>query len=388
MGVAAVDFALTPEQEAMRRTVRDFAREVIAPHVRGMDERDEFPRDVIGRMGELGILGLPVPEEWGGVGADYVSYVLAIEEVSYQSAAIGVILAVHTGVATLPIVMFGTEAQKRRYVPKLATGEWIGAFALTEPDAGSDARAIRTRAVPDGDGYLLNGGKAFITNGGVADVYTVFAVTRPERGAHGVSAFLVEKDAPGFTVGRREEKMGLHGSPTAALEFVDVRLGSAQRLGAEGEGFKIAMSQLDGGRIGIAAQALGIARAASDAAVAYTKTRRQFGRAIAEFQATRLTLAEMATDIEAARLLTYRAADLRSRGIACTAEASMAKLFASDTAMRVTTDAVQLFGGYGYTREYPVERLMRDAKVTQIYEGTNQIQRIVIAKSLERGGLP
>ncbi len=383
-----MDLALTAEQEAMRRTVRDFARDVIAPRARETDERDEFPRDVIRRMGDLGILGLPVPEEWGGVGADYLSYILAIEEVSYQSAAIGVILAVHTGVATLPIVMFGTDDQKRRYVERLATGEWIGAFALTEPDAGSDARAIRTRAVRDGDGYVLNGSKAFITNGGVADVYTVFAVTHPERGAHGVTAFLVEQGTPGFAVGRREEKMGLHGSPTAALEFADVRLAPAQRLGAEGEGFKIAMSQLDGGRIGIAAQALGIARAAFDAAVAYTKTRRQFGRAIADFQATRLTLAQMATDIEAAQLLTYRAAGMRSRGQPCTAEASMAKLFASDTAMRVTTDAVQLFGGYGYTREYPVERLMRDAKVTQIYEGTNQIQRIVIAKSLERGGLP
>ncbi|MCY0902139.1 MAG: acyl-CoA dehydrogenase [Firmicutes bacterium] len=379
-----MNLRLNAEQEAMRKLVRQFARDVIAPRAAEIDETDVFPRDILVLMGSMGLMGLPIPEEWGGIGADYLSYMLAIEEISYASAALGVILAVHTSVGTMPILSFGSEEQKRRYVPNLASGDWLGAFALTEPGAGSDARSIQTRAVRSGDEYVVTGGKVFITNGGEADVYTVFAVTGDADGQRELSAFLVERDTPGLVIGRKERKMGLNGSSTAELIFEDMRLPAAQRLGEEGQGFAIAMSQLDGGRIGIAAQALGIARAALDAVLGYTQERRQFGRAIAEFQGVQVMLADMAMQIEAARLLTYRAAYLRSQGDACTMEASMAKLYASDAAMRVTTDAVQLFGGYGYTKEFPVERYMRDAKVTQIYEGTNQIQRVVITKSLER----
>lgn len=362
--------------------VRQFAQKEIAPRAAQIDEEDRFPRDIIRKMGELGLLGIPIPEEWGGVGADFLSYMLAIEEISYASAAVGVILAVHTSVATMPILKFGTDEQKRRYLEKMATGQLLGGFALTEPHAGSDASRIATRAVKQGDHYILNGSKVFITNGGEADLYITFAVTDPGAGANGISAFIVEKDTPGFTVGKKEKKMGLNGSATASLIFEDAKVPAAQLLGQEGEGFKIAMSNLDGGRIGIAAQALGIARAAFDAALAYTKQREQFGKPVAEFQGVQFMLADMATRIEAARLLVYRAAMLRDQGLSCKKEASMAKLFATDTAMAVTTDAVQLHGGYGYIKEYPVERYMRDAKVTQIYEGTNQIQRIVVAKNL------
>ena len=382
-----MDLRLSAEQEAMRKLVRDFAQRVIAPQAQTIDDRDEFPRGVVRQMGELGLLGLPIPEEFGGVGADYVSYMLAIEEISYASAALGVILAVHTSVGTMPILHFGTPAQQERYVPKLAAGALLGAFALTEPNAGSDAQSIRTRAVRSGDNYVLSGSKVFITNGGEADIYTVFAVTDPGLGAHGMSAFIVPRGTTGFLIGKKERKMGLNGSPTAELIFDEAVVPAENRLGEEGDGFRIAMSQLDGGRIGIAAQALGIARAAFDAAKTYTLTRKQFGRPIADFQAIQVMLADLATQIEAAKWLTYRAASLRATGSPCTMEAAMAKLYATDTAMRVTTDAVQLFGGYGYTKDFPVERYMRDAKVTQIYEGTNQIQRIVIAKALARQAL-
>lgn len=383
-GGTTVNLRLDSEQEAMRKLVRQFAHDVIVPRASEIDEQDEFPRDILRKMADLGLMGLPIPEQWGGIGADYLSYMLAIEEISYASAAVGVILAVHTSVGTMPIVHFGTDEQKRRYVPKLAAGEWLGAFALTEPGAGSDARSIGTRAVQSGDEYVINGGKVFITNGGEADLYTVFAVTETATGERQVSAFLVERDTPGLMIGRKERKMGLNGSSTAQLLFEEMRVPKEQLLGREGQGFTIAMSQLDGGRIGIAAQALGIARAAYDAALKYTQERRQFGRAISDFQGVQVMLTDMALRIEAAQLLTYRAAALRSAGQACTMEASMAKLYATDSAMAVTTDAVQLFGGYGYTKEFPVERFMRDAKVTQIYEGTNQIQRIVIAKAIER----
>ena len=382
-----MNLRLTAEQLAMRKLVRDFAKKEILPNAAQIDDTDAFPRDILKKMADLGLLGLPIPEDYGGVGADYMSYMLAIEEISYASAAIGVILAVHTSVGTMPIMHFGTSEQQEKYVPRLAAGELIGAFALTEPSAGSDAQSIETRAVRDGDHYVLNGNKVFITNGGEADVYTVFAKTDPTQGARGVSAFIVERGMPGFVIGRKERKMGLNGSATAQLVFDDLKLPVTQRLGEEGEGFRIAMSQLDGGRIGIAAQALGIARAAYDTAVGYVKERRQFGRAIADFQAIQEMIADMGTGIEAARLMVYRAASLRSQDLPCTVEASMAKLFTTDMAMRVTTDAVQLLGGYGYTKEYPVERYMRDAKVTQIYEGTNQIQRIVIAKALSRDAM-
>ncbi|MCL6632709.1 MAG: acyl-CoA dehydrogenase [Alicyclobacillus herbarius] len=379
-----MDFEFTPEQEQMRRLVREFARDVIAPRAKEIDERDEFPHDVVRQMGQLGLMGLPIPEAWGGVGADFVSYIAAIEEVSYASAALGVILAVHTSVGTFPILYFGSEEQKRKYLPRLCSGECIGAFALTEPDAGSDAKAIRTRARREGDTYVLNGSKVFITNGGVAGVYCVFAVTDPDKGSRGVSAFLVDADTPGFHIGKKERKMGLNGSSTCELLFEDCRVPATQRLGEEGEGFVIAMRLLDTGRIGIAAQALGIARAALDSARAHVQTRRQFGKPLAELEGVQFMLADMATRVEAATWLVYHAAWLRDQGRPCGKEASMAKLFASDTAMQVTTDAVQLFGGYGYSKEFPVERYMRDAKVTQIYEGTNQIQRLVIGRHLTR----
>lgn len=377
-----MDFVLTQEQQDIRDMVRQFAQKEIAPRAAQIDEEDRFPREIVRKMGELGLLGIPVPEEWGGVGADFLAYMLAIEEISYASAALGVILAVHTSVGTMPILKFGTDEQKQRYLERLAAGQLLAAFALTEPNAGSDASRITTRAVRQGDHYILNGSKMFITNGGEADLYIAFAVTEPGIGSRGISAFIVEKDTPGFSVGKKEKKMGLNGSATTALIFEDAQVPAAQLLGAEGEGYKIAMSNLEGGRIGIAAQALGIARAAFDAALSYTKQREQFGRPIAEFQGVQFLLADMATRIEAARLLVYRAAKLREQGLPCTKEAAMAKMFATDAAMAVTTDAVQLHGGYGYSKEYPVERYMRDAKVTQIYEGTNQIQRIVVAKNL------
>lgn len=379
-----MNFDFTSEQADIRKLVRTFARDVIGPRAAEIDETDEFPRDIIKQMGDLGIMGLPIPEEWGGVGADFLSYVSTIEELSYVSASIGVILAVHTSVGSFPILYFGTDAQKQKFLPKLATGEWIGAFALTEPNAGSDASGIRTRATREGDEYVLNGNKVFITNGSEADVYCVFAVTTPKRGNRGITAFLVERDTPGFQVGKKEKKMGLNGSATSELLFDEARVPAANRLGEEGEGFSIAMRLLDGGRIGIAAQGLGIARAAFDAANAYVRTRKQFGQQVFQFQGVQFMLADMATKIEAAQWLVYRAAQLKHEGKPCAKEASMAKVFATDTAMQVTTDAVQLFGGYGYVKEYQVERYMRDAKVTQIYEGTNQIQRIVIARHLDR----
>lgn len=377
-----MNFLLTQDQQDIRDMVRDFAHREVIPRAAKIDEEDRFPRELVKQMGDLGLLGVPIPEEWGGVGADFLSYVLAIEEISYASAALGVILAVHTSVGTMPILKFGNEEQKQRYLEKLATGQLLGAFALTEPNAGSDASRIQTRAVRQGDHYVLNGSKIFITNGGEADIYITFAVTAPGRGSKGISAFIVEKDTPGFRVGTKEKKMGLNGSSTTELIFEDALVPVSQLLGQEGEGFMITMSNLNGGRIGIAAQALGIARAAYDAALAYTQQREQFHKRIADFQGVQFMLADMATRIEAARLLVYRAASLREKGVDCSREAAMAKMFATDTAMFVTTDAVQLHGGYGYTKEYPVERFMRDAKVTQIYEGTNQIQRIVIAKHL------
>jgi alkylation response protein AidB-like acyl-CoA dehydrogenase len=380
-----MDFNLTKDQRDLQQMVRDFAQNEIAPRAAEIDASDEFPLDLIKKMGELGLMGIPIPEEYDGVGADFLSYMLAIEEISYASASVGVILAVHTSVGTMPILNFGTEEQKRKYVPRLAAGELIGAFGLTEPGAGSDASGIRTRAVKQGDTYVLNGSKIFITNGEVADIFIVFAVTDPEKGAKGVSAFIVERGTPGFSIGKKEHKMGMNGSGTVELIFDNAQVPAAQLLGEEGEGFKIAMSNLDGGRIGIGAQALGIARAAFDAARAYVQQREQFGRPIADFQAVQFMLADMATKIEASRLLIYNAATLRQAKLTCSKQASMAKYYATDTAMSVTTDAVQLFGGYGYSKEYPVERYMRDAKVTQIYEGTNQIQRLVVAKNLLKG---
>ncbi|MEJ8544211.1 acyl-CoA dehydrogenase [Brevibacillus borstelensis] len=377
-----MDFRFNEEQDMMRRMVRDFAQKEIAPFVPVMEETEKFPRDIVKKMGEIGLMGIPIPEEWGGAGADFQSYILAIHEISKVSATVGVILSVHTSVCTNPILYFGTDEQKRKYVPQLATGKMLGAFALTEPHAGSDAGRIRTSAVRDGDAFVLNGNKVFITNGGEADVYIAFAVTDPSVGTRGISAFIVDKNTPGFAVGKKEKKMGLHGSSTTELIFDNARVPAENLLGKEGDGFTIAMANLDVGRIGIAAQALGVAEAALEYATQYARERQQFGRPIIQQQAIAFKLADMATTAEAARLLVYRAADLRSKGLLCGMEASMAKKFASDAAMKLAVEAVQIFGGYGYTREYPVERLFRDAKVSQIYEGTNEIQRIVIAKHL------
>ncbi|MGA9226496.1 MAG: acyl-CoA dehydrogenase [Mesobacillus sp.] len=376
-----MDLRFTEEQDMMRKMVRDFAQSEIAPFVEKMEE-GEFPKEILKKMGELGLMGIPVPEQYGGAEMDFISYIIAIHEISKVSATVGVILSVHTSVGTNPILYFGTEEQKQKYVPKLAAGEYLGAFCLTEPSAGSDAASLKTRAVKKDGHYVLNGSKVFITNGGEADVYIVFANTNPEAGTKGVSAFIVEKDTPGFIVGKDEHKMGLYGSRTVQLTFEDMKVPEENLLGQEGEGFKIAMSNLDSGRIGIAAQALGIAEAALEAATEYAKDRQQFGKPIAAQQGIGFKLADMATSVEAAKLLIYRAAQLRSEGKRCGLEASMAKLFASRTAVEVATEAIQVFGGYGYTKEYPVERYFRDAKVTEIYEGTSEIQKIVISKQL------
>lgn len=376
-----MNLRFTEEQEMMRKMVRDFAQAEIAPFVEKM-EQGEFPREVLRKMGELGLMGIPIPEKYGGSEMDFTSYIIAINELSKVSATVGVILSVHTSVGTNPILYFGTEEQKQKYVPKLASGEYLGAFCLTEPSAGSDAGSLKSKAVKNGDHFHLNGSKVFITNGGEADVYIVFASTNPELGTKGISAFIVEKDTPGLVIGKDEHKMGLHGSRTLQLSFEDMRVPAENLLGEEGEGFKIAMANLDVGRIGIASQALGIAEAALEAATGYAKERVQFGKPIAAQQGVGFKLADMATGVEASKLLIYRAADLRQRGIKCGKEASMAKLFASRTAVEVTTEAIQVFGGYGYTEDYPVERYFRDAKITEIYEGTSEIQRIVISKQL------
>ncbi|WP_174734753.1 acyl-CoA dehydrogenase [Mesobacillus harenae] len=376
-----MDLRFTEEQNMMRKMVRDFADTEIAPFVEKM-EQGEFPREVLKKMGELGLMGIPIPEEYGGAEMDFISYIIAIHELSKVSATVGVILSVHTSVGTSPILYFGTEEQKQKYVPKLASGEYLGAFCLTEPSAGSDAGSLKTRAVKDGDHYILNGSKVFITNGGEADTYIVFASTSPELGSKGISAFIVEKNTTGFFVGKDERKMGLHGSRTVQLTFEDMRVPAENLLGKENEGFKVALANLDVGRIGIAAQALGIAEAALEVATAYAKERRQFGKPIAAQQGIGFKLADMATAVEASKLLIYRAAELRAKGERCGKEASMAKLYASKTAVDVATEAIQIFGGYGYTEDYPVERYFRDAKITEIYEGTSEIQKIVISKQL------
>ncbi|ALC86571.1 MULTISPECIES: acyl-CoA dehydrogenase [Bacillaceae] len=374
-----MELTFTEEQLMMRNMVRDFAKTEIEPFIERM-EQGEFPREIIKKMGELGLMGITVPEKYGGSEMDFTSYVIAINELSKVSAVIGVILSVHTSVGTSPILYFGNEEQKNKYVPKLASGESLGAFCLTEPSAGSDAGALKTKAVLKGDHYVLNGSKVFITNGGEADINIVFASTDTSKGSKGITAFIVEKDTPGFIVGKDEEKMGLHGSRTVQLTFEDMKIPVENRLGEEGEGFKIAMANLNTGRIGIATQALGIAEAALEAAVGYAKERVQFGKPIAANQGVGFKLADMATAVEAARLLVYRSASLREQGLPCGKEASMAKLFASKTAVDVAIEAVQVFGGYGYTEDYPVERYFRDAKITEIYEGTSEIQRIVIGK--------
>ncbi|PWA07060.1 acyl-CoA dehydrogenase [Pueribacillus theae] len=377
-----MELTFTKEQKMMKKMVRGFAAKEIAPIVEEMDQTDEFPREVVKKMGALGLMGIPIPEEYGGSGMDFTSYIIAIHELSKVSATFGVILSVHTSVGTNPILYFGTEDQKKKYIPKLASGEYIGAFGLTEPGAGSNAAGLKTRAVQQGDHYVLNGSKVFITNGGEAQTYIVFASTNPEAGSCGISAFIVEKGTPGFFFGKKEKKMGLNGSSTYELFFENAIVPKENLLGEEGQGYKIALSNLNKGRVGIAAQALGIAEASLEHAVNYAKEREQFGKPIGHFQGIGFKLADMATIVEASRLLTYQAANLISRNILCPKEASMAKLFASKTAMKVATEAVQTYGGYGYTKDYPVERFFRDAKVCEIYEGTSEIQSLVISKQL------
>ena len=376
-----MELKFTEEQIMMRNMVRDFAKTEIEPFIEKM-EKGEFPREILKKMAALGLMGITIPEKYGGSEMDFTSYVIAIHELSKVSAVVGVILSVHTSVGTNPILYFGNEQQKEKYVPKLAAGEYLGAFCLTEPSAGSDVGSMKSKAVKDGDHYKINGSKVFITNGGEADVYIVFASTDATQGSRGVSAFIVEKDTPGLIIGKDEHKMGLHGSRTVQLTFEDMKVPVENLLGQEGEGFKIALANLDVGRIGIAAQALGIAEAAFEASVGYAKERVQFGKPIAAQQGVGFKLADMATAVEASKLLVYRAADLRTRGLACGKEASMAKLFASKTAVDTSIESVQVFGGYGYTEDYPVERYFRDAKVTEIYEGTSEIQRVVIGKHL------
>ncbi|CAK7046333.1 MAG: Acyl-CoA dehydrogenase, short-chain specific [Desulfovibrio sp.] len=372
----------TEDQELIRSMVREFAVEEIAPIASEIDKTHEFPQATVRRMAELGLLGLTVPEEYEGSGGDSISFAIAVEELSRVCASHGCVLSTHFALAIAPIMQFGTEEQKKKYVPDLASGRKLGAFTLTEAGAGTDASAQQTVAVPRGDTYILNGSKIFITNGGVAETFIVFAMTDKSKGLKGISAFIVEKSFPGFVVGQKEEKMGICASSTHEIIYENCEVPKENLLGKEGEGFKIAMQALDGGRIGIGAQALGIAQGALDAAVEYAKTRIQFGKPIAANQGLQWMLADMDLRTDAARQLVYRAAAIRDTGKRFSREAAMAKLFASEAAMWVTTKAVQVHGGMGYTKSYPVERYMRDAKITEIYEGTSEVQRMVIAGNL------
>ena len=383
-----MNLKLTEEQEMVRKMARDFAQKEVAPIAAEMDEKGEVPFENIKKMGQLGLLGLTAPEEYGGGGADTVSYVVALEEIAKACASTAVVMAVQNSLVNYALARFGTEEQKRKFLVPLAQGEKIGAYALTEPEAGSDAAAIRTRAVRDGDEYVINGTKHFITNGGFADIVILYATVDPSKGYRGITAFIVEKGTPGFSTGKEENKMGIRATNTCELIFQDCRVPVVNRLGDEGQGFKIALSALDAGRIGIGAQAVGIAQAAYEAALEYAKTRVQFGQPIAQLQAIQWMLADMATRIEAARLLVYKAAlakdEAQKTGARFSKEAAMAKLFASETAGFVTDCALQIHGGYGYMKDYPLERYYRDARITRIYEGTNEIQRLVIARSILR----
>jgi hypothetical protein len=377
-----MDFTLTEEQELTRQTVRQFAEKEIAPRARDLDEAQQFPRDIMAKLGEMGLLGILFPAEYGGAGMGYVDYALVIEELACVDGAIGLSVAAHNSLCANHIYLTGSEPQKRRYLVPLARGRQIGAWSLTEPTAGSDASGTRTTAVRrDGD-WVLNGTKTFATHGSVGDVAVVFAVTDRAKDKHGITAFILEKGMPGFRPGRKENKMGCRASDTAELVMEDCRVGDDQRLGREGAGFVDALRVLDGGRIGIAALAVGIARGAFEQAVAYAKSRTQFDQPIANFQAVQWMLADSAVEIDAARLLVLRAAALKETGREVTVAAAMAKLYASEMALRVTNRAVQIHGGYGYTKDYPVERMYRDAKITTIGEGTSEIQRLVIARRL------
>ncbi len=386
-----MDFTLSKEHEMARQLFKDFAEKEVKPLAQEVDEEERFPRETVEKMAKYGFLGIPVPKEYGGQGCDILTYVMCVEELSKVCGTTGVIVSAHTSLCIDPILTYGTEEQKQKYLPDLASGRKIGAFGLTEPGAGTDAQGQQTKAVLDGDEWVLNGSKCFITNGKEADVYIIIAVTGKieKRGKmqKEISAFIVEKGTPGFTFGTKEKKMGIRGSSTYELIFTDCRIPKENLLGAKGKGFSIAMHTLDGGRIGIAAQALGLAEGALETTIAYVQERKQFGRSIAQFQNTQFQLADMATKVEAAKLLVYKAARKKDEyrtnpKISYSVEAAQAKLYAAEVAMEVTTKAVQLHGGYGYIREYDVERMMRDAKITEIYEGTSEVQRMVISANL------
>ncbi len=377
-----MNFELGKEYVLLRQMYRAFAENEVKPLAEEVDEEERFPVETVEKMKKFGFFGIPFPKAYGGAGADNLAYAMAVEELSKACGTTGVIVSAHTSLCAAPIYEFGTEEQKQKYLVPLAKGQKLGAFGLTEPGAGTDAAGQQTRAVLDGDHYILDGSKIFITNAGYADVYIIMAMTDKSKGTRGISAFIVDGDTPGFTVGKKEKKMGIRGSATCELIFENCRIPKENLLGKEGMGFKIAMKTLDGGRIGIASQALGLAQGAIDETVAYVKERKQFGRPIAKFQNTQFQLADMETRTEAARLLVYKAARAKDAKVPYSNEAAMAKLFAAEAAMDVTTKAVQLHGGYGYTREYPVERMMRDAKITEIYEGTSEVQRMVVAANL------
>ena len=382
-----MDFTLDKKHEMARTLFREFAENEVKPFAQETDETEQFPVEIVEKMGKNGFLGIPVPKEYGGQGCDPLTYIMCVEEMSKVCGTTGVIVSAHTSLCVDPIMTYGTEEQKQKYVPALCSGEKLGAFGLTEPGAGTDAQGVQTKAVLEGDEWVLNGSKCFITNGKYADVYIIFAITSVVEDARGrkkknFSAFIVEKGTPGFSFGTKEKKMGIRGSATYELIFEDCRIPKENLLGKEGKGFAVAMHTLDGGRIGIAAQALGIAEGALERTIEYTKERKQFGRAIAAQQNTQFKLADMATRVEAAKMLVYKAAMAKATQNVYSVEAAQAKLFAAETAMAVTTEAVQLFGGYGYIREYDVERMMRDAKITEIYEGTSEVQRMVISGAL------
>lgn len=377
-----MDFRLTKEQLLVRKMVREFAENEVKPIASEIDEEERFPAETVAKMAKLGMMGIYFPKEYGGAGGDALSYAIAVEELAKVCGTTAVIVSAHTSLCCAPIFENGTEEQKKKYLPDLCSGRKLGAFGLTEPNAGTDASGQQTTAVLDGDHYVLNGSKCFITNGSVADVFVVFAMTDPKMGNRGISAFIVEKGFPGFSQGKHEKKMGIRGSSTCDLIFEDCIVPKENLLGKEGAGFKIAMQTLDGGRIGIAAQALGIGEGAIEEAIKYTRERVQFKKRISSFQNTQFQLADMHTRMQAAQFLVYNAALKKQAHERCSMEAAMAKLFAAEAASDVTRRAVQLFGGYGYTREYPVERMMRDAKITEIYEGTSEVQRMVIAANL------
>ncbi len=377
-----MDFNLSKQHQMIRKMMASFTENEIKPIAAETDRTCEFPRENIEKLFDLGVMGICVPQQYGGSGSDALASAICVEEISKQCASTGDIVATHNGLCCDPIINYGTEEQKAKYLPMLTTGHKVGAFALTEPNAGSDASKGQTEARLEGDHYVMNGSKIFITNGYVAEVFVVFAMTDKSKGTKGISAFIVEKDFPGFSIGKHEEKMGLHGSPTAEIVFQDCIVPKENLLGKEGRGFPIAMATLDGGRIGIAAQGLGLAEGALAEAIAYTKGRVQFGKPISKFQNTQFTLADMELGCEAGRLLMYQAAMAKDAGKRYTKEAAMAKLFCTEHAMKTTTKALQMFGGYGYTKDYPMERMMRDAKITEIYEGTSEVQRIVISANM------